>query len=87
MSFFGINNMNPEVGLGVVGKKTVTNDPKFIFFLISPSVVVEINATAQTSFLGYSTKQGCLKLVPYGFEYSLDNLFYRVVNCTNNRHP
>ena len=64
MSFFGTNNMKPEVGLGVVGKKTVTKDPKFIFFLISPSVIVEINATAQTPFLGYSTKQGCLKLLP-----------------------
>ena len=32
MSFLGTNNIKPDVGFGVVGKKTVTREPLFIFF-------------------------------------------------------
>ena len=52
MSFLGTNNIKPDVGFGVVGKKTVTREPTLIFFLISPKVSVEIKATAHTLFLG-----------------------------------
>ena len=68
MSFLGTNNIKPDVGFGVVGKKTVTRGPMFIFFFISPNVSVEIKATAHTPFFGYSTKHGCLKLVPLGLK-------------------
>ena len=68
ISFLGTNNMKPDVGFGVVGKKTVTREPKFIFCFISPKVSVEIKATAHTFFLGYSTRHGCLKLVPSGLK-------------------
>ena len=67
-SYLSLNNINPEVGFGVVGKNTVTREPRFIFCLISPKVSVEINATAQTPFLGYSTRHGCLKFVPSGLK-------------------
>ena len=45
-SFSGTTNKKPEVGLGVVGKKTLTN---LFFNLIatSPEVLAVINATAQ----------------------------------------
>ena len=64
ISFLGTNNINPDVGFGVVGKKTVTRDPRLIFCLISPNVSVDIKATAHNPFLGYSMRHGCLKLVP-----------------------
>ena len=68
ISFLGTNNINPDVGFGVVGKKTVTRDPRLIFCLISPNVSVDIKATAHTPFLGYSMRHGCLKLVPSGLK-------------------
>ena len=68
MSSLGTNNIKPDVGFGVVGKKTVTRDPRLIFSLISPYVSVEIKATAHTPFLGYSIRHGCLKFVPSGLK-------------------
>ena len=55
ISFLGNINKNPLVGLGVVGTKTFTNW-EFVFSEISPSLSFVANPTAQTPFLGYSTR-------------------------------
>ena len=62
-SFFGTNSKNPEVGLGVVGRNTLTLSPFsfLILFLTSPIVSVVMNASAQIPFLGYSMSTTVLK--------------------------
>ncbi len=54
----GTNSKKPDVGFGVVGRNTeIICSPTGIFWLTSPFVVVEINATAQIPLRGYSTRQ------------------------------
>ena len=59
-SFFGTNNIKPEVGFGVVGKNILT-ESFFSFVLTSPLVSDVIKATAHNPFLGYSIITTSLK--------------------------
>ncbi len=60
----GTNSKNPEVGLGVVGRKTATwRSSVPIFSAISPRVSVETKAIAHSPLRGYCTRQALLKLV------------------------
>ena len=54
-SFFGNINKKPLVGLGVVGIKTFIISSPTLFF-ISPVFSLVAKPTAQTPFLGYSTR-------------------------------
>ena len=58
-SFFGIIKRNPEVGLGVVGIKTLTR--LFLsFFLTSPLTSPVVKPITHAPYLGYSTKTASL---------------------------
>ena len=53
-SFFGTNSKNPEVGLGVVGRKMLMHYSSVMFWT-SPSVRPVMKAMAQMPRRGYST--------------------------------
>ena len=53
--FFGTINKKPLVGFGVVGTKTFTSSFPILSLMIHLFSFVA-NTTAQTSFLGYSSK-------------------------------
>ena len=59
-SLVGTISKNPEVGLGVVGIKTLVN---FFFnlFFTSPSTSPVVNPITHKPFLGYSTRTASLK--------------------------
>ena len=60
ISFFGIKSKKPEVGLGVVGKKTVYADV-LVFNFPPLGISLVIKASAYILFLGYSIITGSLK--------------------------
>jgi len=59
MSFFGTKSRNPEVGFGVVGRKTETISSPPSLSVISPRVSVATKAMAHRPTRGYSIRQAC----------------------------